>query len=146
MHADDTPHGTAGPQPNTCVALDHVVVYTNDLDRIKKDFAGLGETPRIEVERMPGVKQVFFRPGGGAIIEVVVREGIEGTYLWGLTLVAEDLDEAKRMLGEAASKPKMAVQKGRRIMTLRHEQLGMKANVAMMTPHVKKDGVAAAKM
>jgi hypothetical protein len=52
---------------------------------------------------------------------------------WGLTLVVDDLDAAAARLGDRVGPVKDAVQKGRRIATLRREA-GLGVPVALMSP------------
>ncbi len=56
--------------------------------------------------------------------------------LWGLTHVVADIDATADLLGERVGRVKDAVQPGRRIATLRHRELGMSVNTAVITPHV----------
>jgi hypothetical protein len=119
----------AAAHPNTAVAVDHVVLRTPDTART---FAALQETGmELRRERTAGtgsraLRQGFFRHGE-AIVEVVgpLQAAGEGpAALWGLTLLAADLDAAVALLGEAAGAVRDAVQPGRRIVTVRAQASG----------------------
>lgn len=132
------------PHPNTCVSVDHVVIHTNPsllAEELQKDLGRFGfELKRARTDVYPGVTQLFYRQGnGGTVIEVIVMPTVERTALWGLTLVALDLDQVKRLLGDTgASQPKNAVQPGRRILTVRPPANTTNTNIAVMTPHVRR--------
>jgi hypothetical protein len=51
-------------------------------------------------------------------------------------LISPDLDATAAHLGDVTSAPKDAVQKGRRISTLRTRDLDISVPVAFMSPHV----------
>jgi hypothetical protein len=63
--------------------------------------------------------------------------------VFGLALVADDLDATAAQLGELLSTPKPAVQPGRRIAGLRGAQVGISVPVAVMSPHVRSEGTDA---
>jgi len=124
--------------PNQALSVDHIVLHTNDADYVKSEFAKLNLQPRAQRDDIyPGITQIFFRPGQGPVIEVVVNKDFPKSFLWGTTLVTADIDAAKEALKENASNPKNAVQPGRRILTVRGQNIGIRTNVALMTPHVK---------
>ncbi len=136
------PLGTAvpGAHPNGVTILDHVVVVTPNLERTVPAFEARG----LEVRRVrhtdqygPAFRQVFFR-GGETIIELIgpdePREGDErGAHFYGLAFTVGDLDATAARLGDGLGRIKDAVQPGRRIATLRHEQLDISVPVAMMS-------------
>ena len=125
--------------PNGCISVDHVVLHSNDAEFVKAEFAKLQLHPRaVRDDIYPGLTQIFYRPGQGTVIEVVVNKDFPKAFLWGATVVVTDIDVAKNLLKENASEPKKAVQPGRKIMTVRHRNLHMETNMAMMTPHAKK--------
>jgi hypothetical protein len=144
-----TPPSTQQPHhPNSAFAIDHVVLYVKDEITLKQQFASL---PGFDIrgERILGsppsntsttMKQIFFRPGGGTIIECLVGlPDVENNELWGLTIAVQNIEPAKQILGnENASNIRDAIQKGRKILTIRHEKLNSLTNIALMTPHVKK--------
>ena len=124
---------------NTVVSVDHIVLHTNNKDKIKAKLRALGMEPRRERSDIyPDMTQIFYRPGNGPILEVVANDHFSDVnYLWGATLVVEDMKCAKKELGNYATEPKSALQPGRKIMTLRHDSLHFRTNMAFMTPHVK---------
>jgi catechol 2,3-dioxygenase-like lactoylglutathione lyase family enzyme len=127
--------------PNTAFAIDHVVLYVSDEQACVDSFAKAGiSLARRTGDVFPDVSQLFFRPGGGTIIEVLATKGEHAHPIWGLTLAVKDLDLAKARLGkgdELVSGIRVARQKGRRILTVRHEAVGLHTNMAWMTEHVK---------
>lgn len=121
------------------VGVDHVVVMTGSLDRTCSAIAdATGEPLRRTRDAGNGVRQGFHK-SGSIIIEVVERPDLgpqRGASLWGLVFTVSDLDEAVSWLGpDAISVPKGAVQRGRRIATLRNE-VGLGVPLALMTPEV----------
>ena len=133
----------AGPptHPNGATVLDHVVVVTPRLDRSIAAFTARG----LDVRRVrhtdqygPAFRQVFFR-GGETIIEMIgpdepPADDERAARFFGLAFTVADLDAAARTLGEGLGRVKDAVQPGRRIATLRHEQLDISVPIALMTP------------
>lgn len=125
----------AGPDaqehPNGAVAVDHVVAFTDDLDRTTGalETAGL---PLRRVRRPPEspVAQAFL-PAGTLVVEVV--ETGDAPVLWGLVAVVADLDAAAARLGGDLGAPRPAVQPGRRIATVRRSA-GLSTQLALMTP------------
>lgn len=127
--------------PNHVTAVDHVVATTPDLDRTVGALRGFGFEPRRRRE-VPGSEppraQVFFW-AGEAILELVgpVRPSGDGpASFWGLALTCHDLDAAAVALGPALGPIAPAVQRGRRIATLRTRDLGISVPVALLSPHV----------
>lgn len=123
--------------PNHVTGLDHVVLRSPDLDRTTTCFETMGIRCR-RVRDVPGtrpVQQRFFRMGP-VIIELVgppTATGDGPATVWGLACTVDDLDAAAAAMGGACSRPKDAVQPGRRIATVRHEQLGISLPIALMT-------------
>ena len=143
----DRGDGGRPAHPNGCIGLDHVVVFTPDLDRTLAtlDAAGL-DLRRIRDTTSHGspMRQAFFRLGP-VILEVV--GGDTGTGLpaadapatwFGLAVDVADLDETAEVLGEALGPIKGAVQEGRRIATLRHRDLGVSVAIAAMDDHAAR--------
>lgn len=143
--SDREPPPEHKPHPNGVSALDHVVAMTPVLDRTVAALQAAGlDLRRIREEPTPagGPRQAFFRLGG-AILEVVQEPdeaiergggGDEGpAFLWGLALIAPDLDGTITRLGEHAGEARPAVQPGRRIATLRRSA-GLSVPIALMTP------------
>jgi hypothetical protein len=115
----------APAHPNGVLAIDHVVAFSPDLDRTVGVLLQAGlDLRRIREEPTPAgaPRQAFFRLGR-EILEVVqvpsrALEQADGpARLWGLALLAEDVDGAAAAI-EGAGEPRDAVQPGRRIVTL----------------------------
>ncbi|MEZ0578334.1 VOC family protein [Nocardioides sp. MH1] len=131
-----------GDHLNGVTSIDHVVLVSPDLSRTVAALALLGLDPRRERDGELGgapVRQVFYRLGE-VILEVVGSPGATSeapSTLWGLTHNVADIDAAVALLGDNGGRVKDAVQPGRRIATLRHEELGMSVRTALITPHVR---------
>jgi catechol 2,3-dioxygenase-like lactoylglutathione lyase family enzyme len=139
----ERPPVAAAEHPNGVVSIDHVVVITPDLDRTAKAFRAAGlDLRRVREGPTPGgsPRQAFFRMGE-LILEVV--QAPEGTKiaadshgparLWGISFLVTDLDATATSLGGLLDEPRLAVQPGRRIATLRREA-GLGPAVAFMSP------------
>lgn len=116
--------------------IDHVVVFTPDLERTTSAFEAAGiERRRLrEVESEGGLlRQGFFRLGE-VIIEVAEHPKIEPgpARFWGITFTVTDLEACAEMLGESIGSIRDAVQPGRRIATVR-STAGLGMPVAFMT-------------
>ncbi|QZT61983.1 VOC family protein [Mycolicibacterium austroafricanum] len=132
----------AAPTPathaNGVTAIDHVVMLSPDLSRTVDALAEIGVHPRRERDAELGgraIRQIFFRLGE-VILEVIGSPGTasEGpSTLWGITYVVDDIEATAAFFGDHASPVKDAVQPGRRITTLRHQQLGMSVRTAMIS-------------
>lgn len=130
--------GDASVHPNHVVGIDHVVVASPDLDRTQGAFDRLGVHCRrvrdAGTDDRP-MQQRFFRLGP-VIVEVVGDPRTAGdgpSSIWGLALLADDLDAAAAAMGDACGEPKAAVQPGRRIATVRTLELGISVPIALMT-------------
>jgi hypothetical protein len=139
----EAPPARGGRQPNGVVAVDHVVALTPDLGRTMRVLREAGlDFRRLREEPTPagGGHQAFFRMGE-LILEVVgeppgsaVADQPDGpARLWGLSFLVEDLDATAEHLGPLLGEPRDAVQRGRRIATLRREA-GLGVAVALMSP------------
>lgn len=123
------------PHPNGAIAIDHVVVFTPDLDRTVAalEHAGIALLRTRESERG---RQAFLRLGE-VVCEVgeaaVLEPGAPASF-WGLVFVVADVDAAARTLGGIAGTPRDAVQPGQRIVTLR-EPAGLGLPAALITPN-----------
>ncbi len=132
--------GSAAPatHPNGVTGIDHVVVFSPDLARTVASLSLLGLAPRRERDAEMGgrpIRQIFFRLGE-TIVEVVGSPGSSGegpSTLWGITYVVDDIDATATFLGDRALPVKAAVQPGRRITTLRHQELGMSVRTAFIS-------------
>lgn len=136
--ADDAPARADGEHPNGATAVDHVVVSTPDVART---FAALARAGlHLRRERRAGTPEQPLRQGfyvlGGALLEVVgpAAPSDDGpASFWGLVLVVSDLDALAARLGDDLGAPRDAVQRGRRIATLRRTA-GSSVALAFMTP------------
>lgn len=137
----DAPASAAIDHPNGITGFDHVVVRSPDLDRTTTALDRLGiECRRIrDVPGGDGAQQRFFLLGT-AVLELVGPAEPTGdgpSTIWGYALVADDLDATARHLGDRLGPAKDAVQRGRRIATLRTRELGISIPVAVMSPRAR---------
>lgn len=138
----------AGPEhPNGIVAIDHVVAITPDLDRTVAALRAGGLKLR-RIRELPNAtgapRQAFFRLGA-EILEVVQEPASAAARdrparLWGLALVASDLERSVAALADNVSPIRPAVQPDRRIASLR-KSAGLAIPLALMSP---RPGVRAA--
>jgi hypothetical protein len=136
--------GPAPEHPNGIDRIDHVVAMSPALDRSVQALEAAGlSLRRIREEPTPAgaPRQAFFRLGA-EILEVVQEpERIvtetggpdRPARLWGLALIADDLDRTVEHLAPHAGAVRDAVQPGRRIATLRRSA-GLAVPLALMTP------------
>ena len=129
--------------PNGVNAIDHVVAMSPQLDRSVAALRAAGlPLRRIREEPTPAgaPRQAFFRLGT-EILEVIQEpeDAVasaggrdRAARLWGLALIASDLDRTVERLAPHASAPRDAVQPGRRIATLRRSA-GLAVPLALMT-------------
>jgi hypothetical protein len=129
---------------NGVVGIDHVVVFSPQLDRTVDALQAAGlALRRIREEPTPAgaPRQAFFRLGA-EILEVIqvpprnlqAAGGPDApARLWGLAFTVSDLDRSVTRLAGHVSAPRDAVQPGRRIATLRRSA-GLAVPVALMTP------------
>ncbi|GAB3242518.1 VOC family protein [Mycolicibacterium hippocampi] len=138
----DAAPGTPGTHANGVLAIDHVVLLSPDLGRTVESLAAVGVEPRRERDGELGgrpIRQIFFRLGE-MIIEVVGSPdstGKDPSTLWGITYVVADIDATAAFFGDRAAPVKDAVQPGRRISTLRHDQLGISVRTAVISAPVR---------
>jgi hypothetical protein len=122
--------------PNGARAVDHVVLATPDLSRT----LGALEAAGMEVRRVREVTEDLhqaFLWAGEVIVEVAgpPRTGDEGpARLWGLTLVAADLESFEALPGRPFGESRDAIQPGRRIVTS-GPRAGTSVRLAVLTPH-----------
>lgn len=129
---------TPATHANGVTAIDHVVMLSPDLSRTVDALAVVDVHPRRERDTELGgraVRQIFFRLGE-VILEVIGSPGTAGdgpSTLWGITYVVDDIDATAAFFGDHATPVKDAVQPGRRITTLRHQDFGMSVRTAMIS-------------
>jgi hypothetical protein len=110
---------------NGVIRVDHLVVFTPDLERTTAALEEIGvERRRVREVEADGsaLRQGFFRLGE-VILEVVEHAEVEPgpARFWGITFAVADLDAAADLLGGRLGTVRDAVQPGRRIATVRHE-------------------------
>jgi len=121
------PPSASSAHPNGALAIDHLVAFTDDRDRTAGALAAAGG----DVRRSGGPPELpapmaFVR--FGELIVEVAQAGAPVRF-WGLTVTMGDLDAlAGPLLG--AARP--AVQRGRRIATVRREA-GLSVALALMS-------------
>jgi hypothetical protein len=125
--------------PNGCLLIDHVVIFSPDLDRttaaLEKAGLELRRNRATDTYGAP-MEQRFFRLGE-VVLELIGTPDVHGdgpAGFFGLAHTVADLDATKALLGGHLGDPKDAVQPGRRIATLRHKELGMSVATAFMSP------------
>ncbi len=136
--ASEVPPADPASHPNGSRHIDHVVLLTPTLPRTIAALDGIGLTPRGERDSDTygaPMRQVFFRLGE-VILELIGQpespgEGDPGFF--GLAITVDDLDATTALLGSHLGQVKDAVQEGRRIVTLRHKELGMSVATAFMS-------------
>lgn len=144
--------GAAHPaeHPNGAVRVDHLVLLTDDLERTAAGAAAVGlDERRRRDHRLPGVDpmvQVFYRVGE-VVLEVVgpaqrPEAPAAGVRSFGLALIVADMGASAAALGDHLSPARPAVQPGREIATLRHRDLGLRTQVALMTPRPPRSRTA----
>jgi hypothetical protein len=138
--APDVPGAPPGlPHPNGVTRIDHVVVFTPDLERTTAALEVIGVERRrvreVEADGSP-LRQGFFRLGE-VILEVVEHADVEPgpARFWGITFAVADLDAAADVLGDRLGSIRDAVQPGRRIATARREA-GLGLPVALISDRV----------
>jgi catechol 2,3-dioxygenase-like lactoylglutathione lyase family enzyme len=145
--ADVEPTAASVPHPNGVTGIDHIVVFTPDLERTIDAF----RTIQLPCRRIRDtgsddapMQQAFFRCGP-VIIEVVgpttgsgeTAEEAPATW-FGLALDADDLDRVAALLGDGVGRIKPAVQRGRRITTFRHRTFDISTTLAAMDDHADR--------
>jgi len=133
----------AAQHSNGIFALDHIVVMSPALDRSVQALQQAGlDLRRIREQPTPAgaPRQAFFRLGAEILEVVQVPEqalersgGPDGpARLWGLALLAPELDRTVAALGEQAGDARPAVQAGRRIATIKRSA-GLAVPVALIS-------------
>jgi len=140
--ADERPADPPAEHANGVTSIDHIVLATGDPGRTTAALETCGfEALRVRTTDTYGapMRQTFFR-AGEVIVELIGPDELPAdgpggpAAFFGLAYTVRDLDATAARLGEALGTAKDAVQPGRRIATLRHEQLGMSVATAFMTP------------
>jgi hypothetical protein len=122
--ATGTPDAPPVDHPNGATGIDHVVMLTGDFDATVERLRTEGYDLRRVREAGEGRRQAFFVLGPCLLELAGPVEG--GERLWGITLVAPDLEPF-------GGRVKDAVQPGRRITTI-PRKAGLGVPVAVMTP------------
>jgi catechol 2,3-dioxygenase-like lactoylglutathione lyase family enzyme len=121
------------------VGIDHVVLMTASLEQTCELIADrLGAPLKRVRDAGGGVRQGFHRLGD-VIVEVVQAPGVAvgPAQCWGLVFTVTDLDElVGSWSDDVVSRPRDAVQPGRRIASLRRGA-GLATAVAFMTPELR---------
>ena len=129
---------TASRHPNGVVAIDHLVVFTPDLERTVSALTEAGcqeRRRRRSATYGREMVQAFFRLGE-VVLEVVsgARPAGDGpARFFGLAFTVADLDATARHLGDRLHPAKDAVQPGRLIATLDRDA-GSTVAMAFMSP------------
>lgn len=120
-----------GNHPLGATAVDHVVVLCGD---VEGTISRLGTEPR-RLDRRDG-RVYGFVVAETALLEFVGPEEPDERPArpWGLALTVADVDVAAAHLGDACGAPKEAVQPGRRIATVRHDELGLHVPTVLLSP------------
>jgi hypothetical protein len=114
------------------------VLLSPDLDRTVTALGALEVQPRRErLGELGGrpIRQIFFR-FGAVIIEAVGSPDTTGagpSTLWGITYTVTDIDETAAHFDGRTTRVKDAVQPGRRITTVHHQEFGMSVRTAMLS-------------
>lgn len=143
LHAAEPLEPRQIDHPNHVVAIDHLVVMTPDCDRTTAAFEALGLAAR-RVRRFgpdDAVQRQTFFWLGDVIAELVGPDVADPEHAskpataWGLALSSDDLDATAAELGHLTTEPKDAVQRGRRISTIKTRDLGISTALAVLSPH-----------
>jgi hypothetical protein len=136
--------GSPAEHPNGALAIDHLVVFTPQLERTLAAFEAAGVRCRRIREVGPPPQQLRqgFLRFGEVIVEVVEVPSDQAgpgaaARFWGLTLTVADLDRLVAELGDRCGTVRDAVQPDRRIATIR-KQAGLGLPVALITPQPPK--------
>lgn len=143
-HLSEAPlPGPAAGHANGALAVDHVVAMSPDLDRSVAALQAAGlDLRRVREEPTPAgaPRQAFFKLGREVLEVVQIPEDALSraggpdapAFFWGLALTVDDLDAIVAQLGDDVGSPRPAVQRGRRIATLRRSA-GLSVPVAFMS-------------
>ncbi|MGB3410551.1 MAG: hypothetical protein WBA45_05090 [Microthrixaceae bacterium] len=132
------------PHPNGITSIDHIVIRSGNCKRTIAALEAAGfprRGGRTTTSSGFAAAQSFFW-AGDVILELIgpdIDEPAtdEVTSIFGLALVAPDLDSTAQFLGDLMGDPRPAVQKGRRIAGFRTRTVGISLPIAVMSPHSK---------
>lgn len=128
LPAEAAPGPDEVAHPNGALAIDHLVVLTDDRDRTADALAAAGGDVRRRGAPPELPAPMAFVRFGPLIVEVAQAGG--PARFWGLTVTVRDLDAlAGPLLGDVRD----AVQPGRRIATVRRNA-GLSIALALMSP------------
>lgn len=136
--ASEAVHAAPAEHANGVTGIDHIVLFSPDLDRTVTALGAIGLPPRRErLGELGGrpIRQIFFR-FGAVIIEAVGSPDTVGqgpSTLWGITYTVTDIDETAAFFDGRTTRVKDAVQPGRRITTVHHQEFGMSVRTAMLS-------------
>ncbi|MDZ7882232.1 MAG: glyoxalase [Mycobacterium sp.] len=136
--APETVPAAPAEHANGVTGIDHIVLLSPDLDRTVAALGVVGAQPRRErLGELGGrpIRQIFFR-FGAVIIEAVGSPDTVGegpSTLWGITYTVTDIDETAAYFAGRTTRVKDAVQPGRRITTVHHQEFGMSVRTAMLS-------------
>jgi hypothetical protein len=129
--------------PNGVDGIDHVVLLTGDVPRTVAalESAGFEVRGSRQTHAFGGPVLQVFVWAGDVILELVGPDNGEPTTddpatIMGLALAVEDLGTTAAFLGTLVGTPRDAVQPGRQVATLRHQEVGMRLPLLLMSPHV----------
>jgi hypothetical protein len=136
--ADQPGVAAASAHPSGALAVDHLVAFTDDVDRTAAALASAGG----DIRRRGGPPELpapmAFVRFGPLVVEVAQAGG--PVRFWGLTVTVADLDA---LAGPLLGSIRPAVQPGRRIATVRREA-GLAVALAFMSqdsnPPARADG------
>jgi hypothetical protein len=124
--------GAVGPLG--AISIDHLVVWTADLERTCAAVTAATDSPLKRVREVGSMRQGFHRLGE-VILEVVQHPGVPAgpATFWGFVFTVADLESVAANHGpDVVTPPKDAVQPGRRIATVKNEA-GLGVPVALMS-------------
>lgn len=142
VHDDVGDPAPVRDHPNGARRVDHVVVGTPDVERTTAALGELGLEPRRTVTGLRGADDTVFRFFllGTCLLELIGPTQPTGSErparFRGVAFVVDDLDATAARLGQLCGEPHEAVQPGRRIASLRHDDAGISVPVAFVTPRV----------
>lgn len=129
--------GDAAPNAMGASSFDHIIVSTSSLLRTCLAIETATGEPLKRIREGKNFRQGFHRLGE-AVVEVVETPRVTADHavFGGFVLNVDDIDELSRRLGpDVISEPRVAVQPGRRIASIR-QGVGHGVPIAVMTPPV----------